>query len=758
MIDDVYAQYHNKNFNAVLEKSIQIIKIDPEHVDAWKLFAAAQKAQRNTAEAAKAFQKVCNLQPENSDNYVNLGIVLIELGHITSAIQNLNIAIKINPTNDEAYFNIANAYKEAKKYSKAILNYKMAIKLNALHSNAYNNMGIALKELAKIDEAVLSYQRAIQIEPYNSKFYNNIGNAFKDQKNYDNAVKAFMKAIKINPKYAEAYNNLGIIFIALNEMEKALHSFNAALALKQNYPEAYNNKGIALKKLKIYDDAEICLRKAIYLRSNYAEAYRNLGAVLDKKGEKNNAIEAYNNALSIKPDFEGARVEKLFLHAQLCQWNAIDENRKYIRKIGTEKQPVPLFSLLSLDNDPAQQLKRAKKYTTNYSSNNARIYPDALNKKSRKIKIGYFSSDFRQHPVGYLIARTIETHNRNEFEVLGYDLSGDDKSEIYERFKNTFDKFTDISHLSDNQAIDLIRSHNIDIAINLNGYTEGERTPIFSSRISPIQINYLGYPGTMGAQFIDYMISDKFVVPESSKKYYTEKQIYMPYSYMPTDNTRVISEDKITRYNAGLPEKSFIMCCFNNSYKIGRHDFHSWLKCLQQSENSVLWLRKPHKICIDNLRAEAKIFQIDPARIIFADKVPMGEHLARHMLADVFVDTSTFNAHTTAVDALWAGLPVITLPGKSFASRVAGSLLTSLDLPELIAKNREEYQEIILRYTFDLEALQALKKKLLKKIKNQPLFSSEQQTRYLEYAYNFTYINHMAGKSPQSFCVPRNVF
>ena len=362
-----------------------------------------------------------------------------------------------------------------------------------------------------------------------------------------------------------------------------------------------------------------------------------------------------------------------------------------------------------------------------------------MKEKHKPIRIGYFSSDFKEHPVAYLLARVFEKHDRSQFTVHGYSIKATKKDSMHKRLVAAFDEFKDLSDVSDKEAALTVREDGIDIAIDLNGYTANSRIGIFAYRAAPIQINYLGYPGTIGADFIDYIIADQTLIPEDSIKYYSEKPIYLPHTYMPTDNTREIANRNITRSEMGLPENSFVFCGFNNSYKISPREFNIWMRLLHKVPDSVLWLRHSNEWAEDNLRKEAQKRHIEPSRLIFAERIQMNEHLARHTLADLFLDTFTFNAHSTAVDALWAGLPVITKPGQGFAARVASSLLNAIDLSELITNSEDAYEALALELANNPTKLDTIKKKLQSNRLTTPLFDTETYTQYLEIGYQQAY-------------------
>ena len=409
--------------------------------------------------------------------------------------------------------------------------------------------------------------------------------------------------------------------------------------------------------------------------------------------------------------------------------------------------------ILHLDDHPGRQHRRAEIYAKN-KFNHVALEPNAKpTAKPAQLRVGYFSADFYSHPVSQLIVGVLEQHDRTQFTVYAYAYGPEKNDDVRQRLIKASDTFRDVSDKNYQEIALLARQDNIDIAIDLTGYTKNCRTAIFAYRAAPIQINYLGYPGTMGANFMDYIIADKILIPDELKKYYTEKIIQLPYSYMPTDNTRKISNKVITRSDMGLPENGFVFCGFNNSYKISPSEFDIWMRLLLKIPDSVLWLRHSNKWSEDNLRNEAEKRTIDQSRLIFAERIPMDEHLARHQLADLFLDTFTFNAHSTTVDALWAGLPVITKPGQGFAARVAASLLNAINMPELVTHTEQEYESLALELASNPEKLKQIKHKLKINRLTTPLFDTLQYTRYLENGYQKAYQQFFNNQTPDNLYV-----
>ena len=480
-----------------------------------------------------------------------------------------------------------------------------------------------------------------------------------------------------------------------------------------------------------------------------------MGYALKDQGKLKDAIVSYEKVLLLEPDYSSARGQKLHQQAHICDWPAIDADRPYFAELGIKKgKAMEPFTMLSIEDAPDRHRLRSELYSREKCQQKPLPATVKPLKRPKRLRIGYFSADFREHPVSYLIAKVFEKHNRDQFEVFGYSLYGSEKSEMRQRIEKTFDFFLDVRDLSDKNIALKAREDRLDIAIDLNGHTQHARPGIFAYRAAPIQINYLGYPGTLGADFMDYIVADEYIIPPESQKYFNEKELYLPNTYMPTDDGRELSERPMTRSEMGLPEEAFVFCCFNNNYKITSSEFDIWMRLLNQVEGSVLWLRKSNQISHLNIKNEAEKRNVDPSRIVFADRAEMNEHLARQKLADLFVDTFAFNAHTTATESLWAGLPVITKSGQSFAARVAGSLLTAIGLPELITKTEEEYEALALDLAKHPKRLSKIKAKLNKNRLTKPLFNTEQYTKYLETGYQLTYDRYFNGKEADHIFVP----
>ena len=668
-------------------------------------------------------------------------------------------------------FNIqGTVLKSLRQFDLSFAAFNKALAIKPEYADAYNNMGNAFQEQGKLEEAVEAYNKVLAIKPDYADAYNNMGTALKDQGKLEEAIEAYNEALAIKPDYAEAYNNMGITLQEQGKLDEAIEAYNKALAIKPDYADTYYNMGNAFQEQGKLDEAIEAYNKALTIKPDYAETYYNMGVTLQEQGKLEEAIEAYNKALSLKPDYAHAQAQKLHQKAQICDWPVIDAYRFNFEELGIVGESVPPFTLLSLDDSPERQLNRAEKYIkannqqkplkmaenrigSSYYSKSKLNQNNVARRIPNRIKVGYFSPIFHQNPVSILSSRMLELHDMEKFEIFIFVYGKMINDQYCARLIKSGAKIIDVSKKSDKQIAELAMEKGIDLAIEFNGFLKNGRQGILAHRPAPVQINYLAYPGTMGADFYDYIIADQTVIPDNQQSHYSENIIYLPDAYMPQDNTRRISNKPISRSSFGLPEHGFVFCCFNNSFKISPQEFDIWMRLLNKIEGSVLWLLKANKWSENNLRNEASKRGVDADRLVFADKLPLEEHLGRLRHADLFLDTFNFNAHTTASDALWAGIPVVTKIGKSFAARVAGSLLTAIELPELITTTKKEYEALALSLSTDSNKFTKIKKKLSEKKNSAALFDTEKYTKNLERAYVQAYQRYADGLPPAEFKV-----
>jgi predicted O-linked N-acetylglucosamine transferase (SPINDLY family) len=745
---DYFEAYYNKGntlknlkrYDEALSCYRQVIKLKPEYFDAYVARGVIFESLKSYDEALLNYDQAIKLKPDFAEAYNNKALTLYSLKRYDEAIFQYDQAIKLKPDFAEAYNNKALTLYSLKRYDEAIFQYDQAIKLKPDFAEAYNNKALTLYSLKRYDEAIFKYDQAIKLKPHFVESYSNKGNIFFDLKLYDEALLNYDQAIKLKPDYAEAYNNKATAIYNLKRYEEALSYYDQAIKLKPDFAEAYNNKGSIYKDLKRYDEALFNSDQAIKLKPDFPEAYYNKGNIFKDLKIYDEALFNYEQAIKLKPDYEYLFGILLHMKMYMCDWQDFNVKvENLLLQTNENKKSSFCYPVLALTDSPSIQRKSSEIWINDKHPFNSLFGPILKSRQRDKIKIGYYSPDFREHPVTYLLTELIELHDKNQFELFGFYFGPPDSSKMHKRVSSAFNQFIDVGLKSDKDIALISRELGIDIAVDLTGFTESARTDIFSYRAAPIQVNYLGYPGTTGAEYIDYIIADPIIIPTESQQYYSEKIVYLPNSYQVNDRQRSMTDKVFTKDELGLPKDSFVFCCFNNNYKITPNTFDGWVRILKVVKGSVLWLLEDNPIAVLNLRKEAQVRGLDPNRLVFAKRANPPEHLARHRAADLFIDTLPYNAHTTASDALWAGLPVLTCMGESFASRVAASLLNAIELPELITTTQKQYEARAIELATNPEKLKAIKYKLERNRLTTALFDTPRFTKHIEAAYKQMY-------------------
>ena len=551
-----------------------------------------------------------------------------------------------------------------------------------------------------------------------------------------NRVKQPKKQVApLDPEIAKIFQH-GFSSHQHGQLVQAKAAYEQVLAKQPKHFNALHLLGVVAKQTKNPALADELIGKAIEINPNSASAYNNLGAVLQDLKRLDDALASYDKAITLKPDYEFLQGTKLNTQMQICDWSGLQNQLNgLVSSIADELKVTGPFPVLGLMDRPDLQLKVSRIYA-NEKYPQTRVCGEVKTRPADgKIRIGYYSADFHNHATSFLMAELFEAHDPQKFGLYAFSFGPDNQDEMRSRVAQGFDLFFDVTQKSDREVAQMSRDLGIDIAVDLKGFTQYNRMGIFAEHCAPLQINYLGYPGTLAATYFDYIVADKTLIPLDSQQYYSEKIIYLPHSYQVNDSKREISDKVFTRQELGLPISGFVFCCFNNNYKILPPTFDVWMRLLKTVNGSVLWLLEDNPTAAKNLRKEAAKRGIDPARLIFAPRMKLEEHLARHRVADLFIDTLPCNAHTTASDALWAGLPVLTQIGQSFAARVAASLLTAMDLPELITKTQEEYEARAIELASNPLRLAEIKKKLEQNREKSTLFNGKLFARHIEAAY-----------------------
>jgi predicted O-linked N-acetylglucosamine transferase (SPINDLY family) len=704
--------------------------------------------------AEQMFLETLNLAPKSVPTLNNLAIAQYEQGKTNDAALTAKKVLEFDQNNIDAYLMLSTCQKDQKLYDEVIKICQKIISIDPTIVEAHCNLGYALNKIQRYKEAIASLDRAIELNSKNADAFLNRGNALNKIKRYGEALVAYDKALALKPDLAGAWLGRGNVLAGLKQYNDALAVYDKALALKPDLAWAWFGRGNVFVELKRYNDALSVYHKVLALQPNLAEAWAARGDVFAELKQYNDALAAYDKALALKPDLAAAEGSRLYVKMNLCDWsNFTTECEHLISSLKNNKTITPPFTLIILSNLREDHLECAKLWNGEYYPVVSKPIWNGEIYKHDKIRVGYVSADFWQHATSSLMAGMFECHDKTQFETIAISIGPDDGSELRNRLTNAFDDFFDGRLLSDDEIARRIKEKQIDILVDLKGLTQDARTGIFALRAAPIQVNYLGYPGTMGANYFDYIIADRTVVPQSHQQDYSEKIVYLPNSYQVNDTKRAISEKVFSREEMGLPRDGFVFCCFNNTYKILPEVFDCWMRIMKKVEGSVLWLLESSETATRNLRIEANVRRIDPERLVFAKKLPAPDHLSRHQLADLFLDTLPCNAHTTASDALWAGLPVLTQIGEAFAGRVAASLLNAIDLKELITTTVDGYEELAIELATGPERLAAIKTRLANNRLSTPLFDTQKFTRHIEIAYQTMFERHQLGLPPDHIYV-----
>jgi protein O-GlcNAc transferase len=698
-----------------------------------------------------------------------------QLGNFAHAEHLYRLVIQSNPSHVDAHANLALALAAQRKLAEAESGFRQVAGLRPGDADAHNNLGNALADQGKLDEAAASYLRALALHPRFASAHYNLGNTLKKLDKLDEAAASYRQALLLNPDYDMAHVNLGNMFLDQHDLAQAIGHYESALRLNPRNAEAHTNLGVAKAKLGRLDEAVACHRFALELRPDLAQIHLNLAGALSEQERLPDAIACFRRALQLNPDQLNVVAELVHKLQIICVWKDLEGlAQRVIQAVENDAarssaDAVPPFSFLALPPSTTanQQLQCARKWVEqrlkpsdvrspmSEVKNLPSSTSDIGHRTRDKITVGYLSGDFHEHAVAYLAAELIEKHERQQFRVYGYSYDFDDRSPTRRRLEKAFDRFADLQGQSFPQAAQRILADEVDILVDLTGYTGHARTQIMAMRPAPIQVNFLGYPGTLGAPFIDYIVVDEFVVPPDQQHFFAEKVVYLPGCYQVNDSNRQIAAQTPSRAACGLPETGFVFCCFNMSFKITPDVFEIWMRLLRAIPGSVLWLGGFNPFAPANLRAEAQARGVAAERLVFAPRLPQAEHLARYRLADLFLDTVPYGAHTTASDALWAGCPVLTIVGQTFPTRVAGSLLRTLGLPELITTSFPEYEPLALRLAQDTQLLGALRDRLEANRHTSGLFDGARFARDLEQAYGAMWQIHTAGDQPRGFAVSR---
>ncbi len=687
------------------------------------------------AEAARLYRRALDLDPAAGTASLNLAAILMQAGRLGEAETILRAALERQPDFAEAQYNLGFVLHERGELDGAIEAYRRALALRPDMPEIHTNLGVALQQQDQLDAAVAALRQAITCNPRHVAAHFNLAVALAAQSRLDEAAAAYGRVLALEPSHVEARNNLALVLSAAGDLAAASTLQWQVVKQRSDYPEGWNNLGAILLDRSRTDEAVDALQHCLKLQPDYAEAQLNLGNAYRELDLLQEAIGAYRRALELRPGYAEALAQLVYHRARACDWSEFEaDQERLLDAVRQRTGRVPPFTLVASRATAADQLLCARQWAAQFTLPDEQILPAARWPAHDRLRIGYLSADFHAHATASLIGELIERHDRDRFAIYGYSYGADPGGELRAQLASAFERFDDLQHLPHRQAAERIRRDEIDVLIDLKGYTHRARPNILAYRPAPVQVNYLGYPGTMGAPFIDYIIADAFIVPPDAVHDFSERVTYLADCYQPNDTRREIV-DAAGRATCGLPAEGFVFCAFNNSFKITPQVFAIWTRLLKNISASVLWLLESNPLVSGNLRSAAAAEGVDPARLVFAPIMPHLQHLARHRHADIFLDTLPCNAHTTASDALWAGLPVLTCAGATFAGRVAGSIVGAAGLSELVTHSPAEYEALALTLAREPWRLAALRNRLSVDRPNLPLFDMRKRARELERLY-----------------------
>ncbi|HTV95227.1 MAG TPA: tetratricopeptide repeat protein [Steroidobacteraceae bacterium] len=725
----------------------QALQAQPDNARAWYLLGILALQTREPARALECFAKSLELDPRDAASHGGMARAQLQLGRYESALAACDQAIGLVAGNAEFHISRGNALYQLGRHVEALASYDASIALSPESAPGHRNRATTLCTLHRWEEAIASYDRAIAIDPRNARTHNHRGNALYDMGEFEAALASYGAAIALDPGCADAHGNQGNALLALEQFAPALASYDRAIALQPDHAEAHNNRGTALHRLGRIEAALSSFERALALCSNAAQIHFNRAQMLDELRQYAAAAESYDRALALDPMFKDALGHRLLARMQICEWRGFEADlTELAARIGRGEPAATPFCVLALTGSPPLQQRAAQIYMREPPPA-PRLPEISPRRGAGRIRLGYFSADFCNHPVSYLTAGLYESHDRSRFELTAFSLGPNTGDSMRRRLEGAFDRFIDLHGRSALEVATLARRLQVDIAVDLTGLTRGGKPKIFSLRAAPVQVSYIGYLGTMGAPCMDYLIADATTVPSSQRSHYSEKLVYLP-SYQANDPRRAVAGRTLARHELGLPCAGFVFCCFNASYKITPPIFDAWMRILDRAPDAVLHLLAETETAAENLRREALARGVDARRLVFGAKMAASEHLARLAAADLFLDTLPYNAGATASDALWAGLPLLTCMGETFAGRMAASLLQAARLPELITSTLADYEELAVALARDPQRMAQIRRKLAQHRLTTPLFDTRVHTRSLEAAYTRMQARQDAGLAP----------
>ena len=740
-----------RRYDDALSAYDKALSIKPDLEGVWLGRGNVLRALKRYDDAFAAYDKALSIRSSLAEAWLGRGNVFDDLKHYDEALAAYDKALSVRPDLAEAWFGRGNVFDHLKRYDEALAAYDESLSIRPSFADAWLGRGNGLCSLKRYGEALAAYDKVLSIKANSEGAWLGRGNVLVRLKRHKEAIAAFDRALSLDPNLPKAWLGRGHSLVALNLYDRAFTAVDQALALNPAMGEAWLGRGDIFAAVRQYDDALAAFDRALEYEPDLPGAWLRRGYVLAALKRHGEAIAAFDRSLKTEPDGPFAEASRLHARMVLCEWGNFAADCAHLRSsIGSI--PAEPFPILAIESSPEEQLRSAKRYNeTQCPPPSAPIWR-GKHYDHERIRVAYLSADYGIHPVFHLLSGVLASHDHARFETIAISFGSADPTSLSPRLTGSFDRFLDVKGRGDVDVADLLKAIEIDIAIDLMGYTERARPMILAHRPAPVQVNYLGYPGTMGADHIDYIIADRWVIPDAQRQFYTEKVIYLPNTFQ-ANSEREITDLSGSRAAAGLPDDGFVFCAFSNSYKITPGIFDVWMRVLQQVPGSVLWLLAAHATVEGNLRREAEARGVEAERLVFAPRIPYADYLARYQLADLFLDTLPFNAGTTASDALWAGLPLVTCSGETFASRMAASLLRAVGMGELIADSMADYEALAAKLASDPELMASMRAKLARNRLSEPLFDTKLFTRHLEAAYVAVHERAQAGLPPDHIYV-----
>ena len=731
----------------------EVLQSQPRNFAALHVLGIIRVVQNRYDDAVRFLHDAVQVSPDNSLANYNLAIAYASAGDDHQALPYHHRTVELAPHNQDAWINYGKSLSALRRHDEAIGCYDKALDIDPNHVIALGNRGVLLAESGRHEEALSAFRKVLDIDDSHPITWMNKANTLRALKRYEESLDKYDRAIKLDPDNANLWSNKANVLKNMKRYDEALEHYDRAIWLAPDNADAWYNKGYTLTVLKRHDEAVPHYERAIELAPDNADVWYHLGNTLIGFKRYEEAIASFDKALLLDPEYTFLFGDRLSAKLAICDWHELEaELAELARQVDNGQKTCTPFTVLSVLDSPALQQKAAMSYAQNFPHQYF-IAPASKTRDNNKIRVGYFTNDFHAHATSFLSAEIFELHDRNAFEIFAFCFGPDKTDKMRNRLVQAFDRFVNVREKSDKESAALSRELGIDIAVDMQGYQTEHRPGIFAFEAAPIQVNYLAYPGTMGAAYMNYLIADHTLIPEASRQYYTEKIAYLPHCYQPNDRKREVADKLYTREAWGLPPRGIVFCCFCSNYKITPCTFDVWMRILKQVKGSVLWLLKENVSAVRNLRQAAEQRGVSGDRLIFAKFADNPHHLARHRVADLFLDTIPCNAHTTASDALWAGLPLLTCKGQSFTSRVAASLLKAAGLPELVTRTLEEYERTAIKLATHPAKLSAIRQKLEADRTTVPLFDSPRYTQHLESAYKAMYERHKSNLPPDHIIV-----